>query len=410
MGASVANRLDRAHARAWARTPPAVALAGFLLYGLYAAVAIARHGAESFAFVAANRLHQSDASSTIATYAHVNSRLGYDGQYYLFMALDPVKGWHYMDTPTYRYTHILYPMVAHVATLGHPAWTTYALVGVSVVAVGVGTLFASMFLVARGYPAWLGSLCFLYPGLFWAFTRDLAEPLAFTLVAAGLWLALEPHSVRRIGAATAAFGLAGLTRETALLIPVCIGAGLVLTAGRSLRTLGLSTFLVLASIAPYAIWRAVVLHWIGPRAVYHPTGRSAVNPYPATFNPFSLTPYEGFIHAKHDLLVQVGVAFAGTVLLVACVLAVRRGWRDGVFIALCLSLLAHVVFLNVANYSEYPGAGRIQVFTVLFAAGCLGSLQSSWLGARLTRVAFVAAFLPLLVVVERVAANGFRPF
>ncbi len=83
------NSTTPSRVRHWTNRPPAVALIALFVYGAYAAIVIVRHGVQSFALVAPKWLLQSHASPTIDRYAHVSSPTGYDGQFYLFEALDP---------------------------------------------------------------------------------------------------------------------------------------------------------------------------------------------------------------------------------------------------------------------------------------------------------------------------------
>ena len=404
-----ATALGSERARACLRSPWSVALVAFALYGIYALVAILRHGAESFAFVSADRLFQSDASPTIDTYAHVSSKgNGYDGQFYLFQALDPIRAWHYLDAPTYRSTHLLYPLLAHAVTFERPAWTAASLVWINVAAIAAGTLFASLLAVRRGCSAWWGSLYFLFPGLFNAFMRDLAEPVAFALAAAGVWAATGPRSRGRLALAILLFGLAGVTREVTLLIPFCLGLWQMFEGFPRCRRALSGLLLLLLPIVPYVVLRAVVLHRLGS-AVSERVGHGMTT-YPATFYPFARLPYGGMVDAdRHDILVLTGVAFAGTVLLLSCLVVLHRNWRDGVFVALCLSLVAQVVFLNRANYSEYPGAGRLQTGAVLLAIACVPAFRASRVSRGLAVVAVAAAYLPMVVFVAYSLARGFKP-
>ena len=73
-------------------------------------------------FIGTHFINQSQASQVIRldpSYHHV-SEIGYDGQFFYYLALDPINARWYMDVSTYRYTRILYPMLARVLALGRP--------------------------------------------------------------------------------------------------------------------------------------------------------------------------------------------------------------------------------------------------------------------------------------------------
>ena len=96
-------------------------------------------------------------------------------------------------------------------------------------------------------------------------------------------------------------------------------------------------------------------------------------------------------------------------LLVACLVALRRDRRDGVLIALAVSLVANVVFLNDQTYGQYFSAGRIQIGAVLLALWSIDALGRSPLAARLTRIALVFGFLPLPVLLVNLGLDGLKP-
>ena len=67
--------------------------------------------------------------------------LGYDGQQFLSIALDP--GLSNPDTiaaldhPAYRYRRIVYPLLGYCLGWGNPGWIPWALVAVNIVAIAV---------------------------------------------------------------------------------------------------------------------------------------------------------------------------------------------------------------------------------------------------------------------------------
>lgn len=372
-----------------------------VVYGIYDAFAILRYGAQTFAFVSARQLHQSHASPAIDRYAHVTSP-GYDGQYYLFIALDPRRAWHYVDRPAYRYTHIVYPILARLVAFGRPAAVPYALIAVNVLSVVAGGVIVAAFLARRGHSPWLACLYLFFPGLAEAASMDLGEPIAFALIAAGLWLVTESSARRRLLYATGAFALAGLDREITLLVPLALCAAGLLGArplGRERRRdLGL---LAAGAVVPYVAW------WVTTR-VWLPTQLSHAPSLPSF--PLGTWPYQGLIFSSgRDVLADASVGFAGTVLLAACLLALRRDPRDGFLVALAVALVANVVFLNDQTYGQYFSAGRIQIGAVLLALWSIDALRRTPLIARLTVVALCVGFLPLPVLLVNLGLGGLKP-
>ena len=68
---------------------------------------------------------QSDAIDDLR--AEVIGPVGYDGQFLLYIALAPVDAQEYIDNPAYRYTRILYPLIARAIALGILSSTVFKL-------------------------------------------------------------------------------------------------------------------------------------------------------------------------------------------------------------------------------------------------------------------------------------------
>jgi hypothetical protein len=203
----------------------------------------------------ARPLHGSDRAATI----------GYDGQFYYFLAVDPVHGRDYMDAPGVIYSRIGYPMTARALGGGNPTLIPYMLVLVNVLAAIGGTLAVAFFFRRHSLPPALALLYGFYPGLILAVLRDLTEPLAFGLAAAAL-LVFDWHSKRRLLGSAALFGMAMLTRETVALFPAILALGLLVGAGtasswreriRFGNLVRAATFAELAFV-PLLAWRHVL--------------------------------------------------------------------------------------------------------------------------------------------------------
>jgi hypothetical protein len=386
------------------RTPLAVAAVAFVLYAAFAIAATELHGPQSFAFVDPSRVATTHGSATIDAYAQPGSWGSYDGQYYLFIALDPARAWHYVDWPTYRYSRVLYPIVGHVASFGHPAWTPYVLIWINVLAVALGTFFVALCLARRGRSPRLAAFYFAFPGLFIAFTRDLAEPLAFALAAAGIWQLGDWQRSRRVALAALAFALAGLARETTLLIPLVLAGMHLVTSRRDWRAVVQSLVLAASAYVPYKAWTIVLQHWFDSGAAG--VGVQKVSGYQP-----SLVPFGGLAQVirSTDVWTVIGVAAPGGILLLACLIQLWKNWRDASLIAVVVSLLALVVFLPASNYVEYFGSARLQSGAVILALVSLDVLRRNRWSLALTRAAAVLAFVPWVLLVMASAHGGLRP-
>jgi hypothetical protein len=293
--------------------------------------------------------------------------LGYDGQFFLFVALDPGGAEPYVDEPAYRYSRILYPLTARALGLGQADLVPLALLLVNLLAVGAGTLAVATLLRDRGVSPWYGALYGLYPGLFVGVLSDLAEPLAYGLAAVAL-LAVER---RRLPLAVALFALAGLTRETTLLFPLALAVWHA--AGRRYR----DAALLAAAAVPYVALRAGLWAWLG-------------SPGEARAEQLELLPFAGLAGQwpwSPQTLEQVYAVVVPALLALGLAAAVRapRRWLA----VLAANVLVLVVLLPEPSYAGYEASGRIATGVVLAFLLCLprvgaaGRLVQAWIAALL---------------------------
>ena len=321
------------------------------------------------------------------------NKVGYDGQFYYDLALDPVRAYHYFDVPVYRYSHILYPMLVHVVAFGNPDWVAAAMILVNLAAVCAGTFFVALLLQRDGLTPRLATFYFLFPGLLIAFSRDTTEPLAYALAAAGLVLVDDWRNPRRIHLAAAVFAAAALARETTLLIPVTIAIVHFAATPEKRTQLRRVIGFVSAVVLPYAAWRVFLTLWLGGLGL-EPGGTAVVVPFGGLSD-----------HHRVRLMCFVAVAVPVTVLLVVCLSRLQREWRQGTFTALLLSLILLGVFLPGATYTGYFDAGRLQIGTVLLALASLRSLRRNWFATQFTALAWILAYSPLILLAALLFLN-----
>ena len=131
-------------------------------------------------------LRAASTSAHISASLGATSKVGYDGQFYYAMAVDPVHAHDYIQpfvSSGFVYSRALYPMLARVLGAGSIDGIAYALVFINVAAVAVGTLAIADWLRRRGVSQSYALLYGLFPGLVFSTFRDLTEPLAFAFVA-----------------------------------------------------------------------------------------------------------------------------------------------------------------------------------------------------------------------------------
>jgi hypothetical protein len=183
----------------------------------------------------------------------VPPRGGYDGQYYRLLAHDPFLARNYarfVDSPQFRFRRCLVPMAAWLLALGQEPWIDRAYIAVEMLFIAMGTYWCARLLVRRGRPAWWGLFFVVVPATLASFDRMLLDgPL--TALFAGFWLYCEEERWTRVWVLAA---LAGLTRETGLLLPAALVADRLLR--RDWRGAGRFAACAVPSLAWYALLAA----------------------------------------------------------------------------------------------------------------------------------------------------------
>lgn len=144
---------------------------------------------------------------------------GYDGQFYRYIAHDPVfrRGyWQYVDDARCRYRRILVPFLAWALAGGRPEWIDFTFVVVVVASLGLGVYWSSRYVALQGrHPAW-GAAFLLVPAALTSMDRMLLDG-TLTAVFAGFLVAVRERSWRGLYFLCM---IACLVRETGLLIAV----------------------------------------------------------------------------------------------------------------------------------------------------------------------------------------------
>ena len=186
---------------------------------------------------------------------------GYDGQFFYRLALRPwtqqrTEFGITLDEPAYRQQRIVYPLLSFAIARGAARVTAWALLGWNLAAAAaLGWLGAALARRRRGHALW-GLAFAAYPGFVLVLARDLADLLAAALLLAGV-LALD-H--RRPVLAAATLTLAGLTRESTLVLPVALAVLWTVEAIRR-RTAGAAGDRSPVQAVTFAVPLGVVLAW-----------------------------------------------------------------------------------------------------------------------------------------------------
>ena len=376
-------------------SPWAPAALVFVCYAVWTAIFLLHgHDARDFISLGSKWVLRGHGIATIALDPHRHyGNMGYDGQFYYFIALDPAHAVSYLDAPAYRYTHIGYPLLARLFALGQPGLVPFALIAVNVLAIAGGTLAVAAWLRRSGVSPWLALLYGFYPGLMVAFRHDLVEPLGYALAALGVYL-FAYGGRRRLLWAGLSFAAAALTRESTAIFPLAYAVALLLhdlrlstwRAQLAANARRAGTLLALA-LGPYAAYQVFLAAWLGSAGV-----KGNVAP--------DLLPFGGLLaHASEPnaLALAVSVALPGLVCIAAAVWALRRDVASAEAWALLLNAVALTVLLPPVSYVDYTAAGRITMGVVLAALLAVRAVGRHrwWLW---TAAALWLAALPLVPV------------
>jgi hypothetical protein len=305
-----------------------------------------------FAFIGTKFAHQSNLSPAIdADASRVTSTEGYDGQFFLYIAQDPLRAKYYIDDPGYRYGRIVYPLLARGLALGKQGTIPFMLVAINVVAVAAGTFALGALLRRRRRSPWFALVFALYPGVVVAVERDLSEALAYGLALCAVAV-FDRGSDRDLVASSALFALAALTRETTILFAiVCLG--ILVARDRGIRR---ALPFAAAVLLPYAFYREVLIpRWIGNPA----TPREALPTSVPLSGVAHLYPFYGDVPIQLSSIVVPGVlCFA-----LALWALLRRRWDIGV-LALAANTLVFVVLLPSSAFADIFASSRYTIGVV----------------------------------------------
>jgi len=185
----------------------------------------------------------------------VEHSAGYDGQFYLRLALRPfskaaIEHGIRFDYPVYRAQRIVYPLIVNVLSFGSVTATLWLLVLVNVAAVCAISGISARLLEHHGIAGAYGIAVSLFPSFLLTMRRDLTEAVELAFVMAGILAIVKQRWIF----AAILLALAALSKEPSLLVP---GAALaMIVIDRNARRL----WLLLAPIAYFA-WKLFLFRY-----------------------------------------------------------------------------------------------------------------------------------------------------
>lgn len=359
------------------RSPWSVAAVVLVAYGFWLVAFFGSgHDPRDMIYIGRHFINQSHASPIIRldpSYPNVGE-IGYDGEFFYYLALDPVNARYYMDVSTYRYTRIVYPMLARALALGRPVLIPWTLWLINWLAIAGGALAVAAWLKRRGFSPWFALVYGFYPGLIVAVQRDLSEALGYGLAATGVYVFDFGPGRRRLLPA-GIFALAALTRETTAVFGVVYAGAVLFGDGPKMRWrdriranwLKAAIFAAIA-LGPLALYKLFLLAWLGAG---HDIGI-----------PLAHLPFQGLWYWRYwsipgqteevRTVVFPGLIAAG---VAAYALWRRRSFAPPVF-ALVVNVLLFIVFLQRDAFVEIQASSRVTTGVLLAALFCLPFLAA----------------------------------
>ena len=363
----------------------AVVLVVAAFYAAMVSVRLHQHSVRWFAHLGSHYETLSHTSSVIGPQDGAESADGYDGQFFYFIAVDPKHARYYMhdaagDQSGIRYARIVYPLLARAVSAGNTKAVPYAMVGLNVIAVCVGTAAAALWLLRRRRSPWFAALYGLWPGLVFAVFRDLSEPIAYAFVALAA-LAFDVRQTRRLAGAAALFALSLLTRETTIVFPL-VAATAVALHDRAWRRAAL---FVAGALGPMVAWRVALTLWLHVTTLESTGGWKVLVPF---YGMEARWPWD----ATHWLMfwaLDVPLVLIGAIALY--LLFVRRATLCALSVLINLALF--IVFIPLHVTVDYGATGRNAtpvVLAALFALPALNGATTALVGVLLSPLWYLA--------------------
>jgi hypothetical protein len=364
-----------------------------VVYVLMLAPGLAKDPSQ-FIHIGQRFLMNSTTSTVIKPSLGYENKVGYDGQFYYFVALDPAHARDYLDEPGIVYSRIGYPALARGLSAGRASAVPYAMILINFAAAVGGTLAVAFLLRRRGLPPALALLYGLYPGLIFSVIRDLTEPLAWALAAAGL-LVFDPRSRRRLLLSAAIFALAMLTRETVALFPAILSLSLLLRSetashwpDRIRANFWTAASFGVIALAPLFAWRLFLSYWLQSQTQEDAGGNAAV--------PFHGLAFQGASSGSR-VLILLTVVLPALLSAGIAAAALRRKLSADLWLVLA-NVAVFVVFLPGPVFIDYGAAGRAAIGALLAALVALPTYMAVGVNPKAIRCSLVLWSLPYWLV------------
>lgn len=348
---------SRASARAALRRPWQVVLAFCLVY---LGAIFAANGFDTKAFVTLGSCYAT-CDFDPAQGCPAGTESGYDGQFAYYFARDPGGSPGCMDVAAYRIQRILLPALGYVFSFGVDALIPVVFVAANLSALVVSVALLEDLLVQMRVSRWYALVYGLFFGTVAGVRLSTAEPLAYGLVIAALWVRQQERPRPWLEAPLLL--AAALAKETTLpFVAALMLYDAVQGRWRSAIRLGLVVGV------PFALWQLVLYRWLGAFGVGS-GGDMATG--------FEIVPYNGVVRiftdtGRLDVFLAVGSIALGVAVLPslwglwATVREFRRRGRQAhLYAYLHLTHAVLLAFVPFSTYREFLGIFRFVVPLVL---------------------------------------------
>ena len=341
-----------------------------LLTGGYCCITLAQYNWDPMAFVLIGK--QFDPAQGVM-------EMGYDGQFAYQIAKDPANAAPYLDVPAYRYQRIIYPILAHILSLGNINLIPWILILINIISLVLGTIATEKILTDHGYSRWYALTYGAFAGLLLSLRLDLTEPLAYALVQWGV-LFFDRGKLWR---SLPFLALAALTRELTLFFAAACAISLLVN-----KNFRIGVLWGLGAIIPFGLWQGFLHLWLG---------NWGVSSGGAMASSFEIIPFHGwwgYPNNDPNIFFLLSIFILGVALIPAVIglaislIALIKGKRSlGVWILLFNVLI--FPFLPASNVLNLPGLLRITIGMVV-AFIDYGAIESS---PRVLRYSLLWLFL-----------------
>jgi hypothetical protein len=271
---------------------------------------------------------------------------GYDGQFYYQIARNPLGAAPFMDNAPYRYQHLLYGLLAWLLSFGQAPLVPYALLCINLFSLVGSVEIVARLLSRHGFSPWFSLALGLYFGQAVGLTFDTTEPFTYFLVSLGLWC-LEK---KQLTASALWMGLATISREIAVLFPLCLAG--YFAWKREWKAAALFTGVGVLPLFAFLGTLALIF------------GQTGVTFTP----PFEHIPFAGIFyyqHTPHKFWLLILMVLLPTLISLGFLAWDLVHARFSEWTLIWTANLALMVFLSRFSYLELISSGRVAVGAVL---------------------------------------------